>query len=125
MVGETNRFRESGQPSRKQKTLTREYNTLAGFRLRLDPDDFCPTIRAGTGHDRGRFQAVRPLHPTAQRVITPREAARLQGFPDEFRIYGSFANQMEQVTNAVPPPLARAVLCVLAEFTGVPICLHG
>ena len=49
-----------------------------------------------------------------------REAARLQGFPDDFRIYGSFANQMMQVTNAVPPPLARTVLRVLAEFTDLP-----
>ncbi|MBI5761123.1 MAG: DNA cytosine methyltransferase, partial [Planctomycetales bacterium] len=47
--------------------------------------------------------------------------ARLQGFPDSFRIYGSFANQMEQVTNAVPPPLARAVLKVLTDLTGVPM----
>lgn len=45
-----------------------------------------------------------------------REAARLQGFPDEFRVYGAFSNQMEQITNAVPPPLTRAVLSVLAEL---------
>jgi DNA (cytosine-5)-methyltransferase 1 len=56
-----------------------------------------------------------PAHFGEARSITVREAARLQGFPDDFRIYGSFANQMEQVTNAVPPPLARAVLRVLAE----------
>ena len=49
------------------------------------------------------------------RSITVREAARLQGFPDDFRIYGAFSNQMEQVTNAVPPPLARAVLSVLVD----------
>jgi DNA (cytosine-5)-methyltransferase 1 len=62
-----------------------------------------------------------PAHFAEPRSITVREAARLQGFPDDFRIYGSFANQMEQVTNAVPPPLARAVLRVLADLTGVPI----
>ena len=50
-----------------------------------------------------------PAHFEEPRSITVREAARLQGFPDDFRIYGSFANQMEQVTNAVPPPLARGV----------------
>jgi DNA (cytosine-5)-methyltransferase 1 len=58
-----------------------------------------------------------PAHFSEPRSITVREAARLQGFPDEFRIYGSFANQMEQVTNAVPPPLAAAVLRVLTEIT--------
>jgi DNA (cytosine-5)-methyltransferase 1 len=60
-----------------------------------------------------------PAHFSDPRSITPREAARLQGFPDDFRIYGSFGNQMEQVTNAVPPPLACAALRVLADLSGV------
>lgn len=62
-----------------------------------------------------------PSHFAEPRSITVREAARLQGFPDSFRIYGSFANQMEQVSNAVPPPLGRAVLKVLADLSGVPV----
>lgn len=56
-----------------------------------------------------------PAHFREPRSITVREAARLQGFPDSFRIYGSFSNQMMQVTNAVPPPLAQAVLRVLLD----------
>ncbi|MFO1489184.1 MAG: DNA cytosine methyltransferase [Verrucomicrobiota bacterium] len=66
-----------------------------------------------------------PAHFEEPRSITVREAARLQGFPDNFRIYGAFANQMEQVTNAVPPPLATVVLSVLLEFTNIPVCQHG
>ena len=66
-----------------------------------------------------------PAHYAYPRSITVREAARLQGFPDDFRIYGSFANQMMQVTNAVPPPLARTVLQVIAEVTGVPTLKHA
>jgi DNA (cytosine-5)-methyltransferase 1 len=62
-----------------------------------------------------------PAHFSEPRSITVREAARLQGFPDSFRIYGSFGNQMTQVTNAVPPPLAQVVLRVLADVTGVPV----
>ena len=60
-----------------------------------------------------------PAHYKYPRSITVREAARLQGFPDDFRVFGSFANQMMQVTNAVPPPLARTVLQVLTEFAGI------
>jgi len=62
-----------------------------------------------------------PAHFKEPRSITVREAARLQGFPDNFRVYGSFANQMEQVTNAVPPPLARTVLRVLLELVQIPL----
>lgn len=65
-----------------------------------------------------------PAHFQFPRSITVREAARLQGFPDDFRVYGCFANQMMQVTNAVPPPLARVVLSVLIEFAGVPLPCH-
>lgn len=60
-----------------------------------------------------------PAHFAEPRSITVREAARLQGFPDSFRIFGSFGNQMEQVTNAVPPPLARVVIKVLAELCDI------
>lgn len=60
-----------------------------------------------------------PAHFAEARSITVREAARLQGFPDSFRIYGSFSNQMEQVTNAVPPPLAKAVLATLIRHAGL------
>jgi len=56
-----------------------------------------------------------PAHFSEPRSITVREALRLQGFPDDFRVYGSFSKQMEQVTNAVPPPLSRAVLETLKE----------
>lgn len=62
-----------------------------------------------------------PAHFKEPRSITVREAARLQGFPDNFRVYGSFGNQMEQVTNAVPPQLARVVLHVLLESVGIRI----
>jgi DNA (cytosine-5)-methyltransferase 1 len=66
-----------------------------------------------------------PAHFQEPRSITVREAARLQGFPDSFRIYGSFGNQMQQVTNAVPPPLAKAVLSVLLELAGIPTSAHA
>ncbi len=65
-----------------------------------------------------------PAHYSEPRSITVREAARLQGFPDSFRVYGAFANQMEQVTNAVPPPLALAVLRVLLNSVDLSVQRH-
>lgn len=59
-----------------------------------------------------------PTHFAEPRSITVREAARLQGFPDSFIVCGSFANQMLHVTNAVPPPLARAALATLLSVLG-------
>lgn len=52
----------------------------------------------------GRF-----LHPTRNRAITVREAARLQSFPDTFEFLGTQAEQMRLVGNAVPPLLAEAL----------------
>lgn len=50
------------------------------------------------------------VHPTQNRTITVREAARLQGFPDRFRFAGPFVHaHYQQVGNAVPVPVARAL----------------
>lgn len=46
------------------------------------------------------------IHPTAPRLITIREAARLQGFPDSFRFLGRGRSRFLQVGNAVPPVLS-------------------
>jgi DNA (cytosine-5)-methyltransferase 1 len=81
--------------------------------IRLKVDGLCPTIRAGTGSDKGSYQAVRPIHPTANRVITPREAARLQGFPDWFQFAPSKWHSFRQIGNSVSPILAEAILNVI------------
>ena len=57
-----------------------------------------------------------PAHYLYPRSITVREAARLQGFPDNFKVKGVFSKQMAQVTNAVPPPLGAAALKALLKF---------
>lgn len=49
------------------------------------------------------------VHPWLPRKISAREMARLQGFPDEFGFRGSSVDQMHQIGNAVPPPLARHI----------------
>ena len=85
---------------------------------RLDLDGFCPTLRAGTGPDRGSYQAVRPIHPTEGRVITPREAARLQGFPDWFQFDPTKWHSFRQIGNSVSPILAERIFAVIARALG-------
>ncbi len=82
---------------------------------RLDYNGLCPTLRAGTGKDKGSYQAVRPLHPTENRVITPREAARLQGFPDWFQFHSTKWHSFRQIGNSVSPILAEHILNVIKK----------
>mgnify|MGYP001080124786 CR=1 FL=1 len=49
------------------------------------------------------------IHPIEPRVITVREMARLQSFPDDFIFKGAKGKQMVQIGNAVPPLLAKAI----------------
>lgn len=81
--------------------------------MRLDPEGFCPTLRAGTGPDRGSYQAVRPIHYSQHRVITAREAARLQGFPDWFALPQTIWHCFRQIGNSVSPLVAERVLSVI------------
>ncbi|MFD1255831.1 DNA cytosine methyltransferase [Mucilaginibacter terrae] len=83
--------------------------------VKLKPDGYCPTLRAGTGSNKGSFQAVRPIHPTEARVITPREAARLQGFPDWFQFHETKWHSFRQIGNSVCPIAAEKVLSVIRE----------
>lgn len=71
---------------------------------RLDPEKPSYTILAQMHRDLSEW-----IHPTHDRWITVREAARLQSFHDGFVFHGSEWQQLKQVGNAVPPLMARAV----------------
>ena len=57
----------------------------------------------------GNFRKNMLIHPTEHRGLSIREAARLQSFPDSYRFLDSIGFQQQQVGNAVPPLLAKAV----------------
>lgn len=72
---------------------------------RLDFEMLAPTITRWVFHTgSGRF-----THPREDRLITIREAARLQSFYDDFRFTGSYNEKAHQVGNAVPPLLMEAL----------------
>ncbi len=56
------------------------------------------------------------VHPTLDRAISVREAARLQTFPDSFVFCGSKDQQYQQVGNAVPPIMAKSIAEKLASL---------
>jgi DNA (cytosine-5)-methyltransferase 1 len=83
--------------------------------FRLHPDGVSSTLRAGTHYDRGSFNAPRPIHYEHPRVISVREAARLHGYPDWFRLHWTKWHGFRQVGNSLPPRMARAVAARIVE----------
>jgi len=71
---------------------------------RLDPESISGTVLTKCDPHWGTF-----VHYEQDRIITVREAARIQSFPDTFRFTGSVTEQYRQVGNAVPVLLARAI----------------
>jgi len=57
------------------------------------------------------------IHPTQDRVISAREAARLQSFPDSYIFEGSKTSLPKQIGNAVPPLLAYAIAKKISKQT--------
>jgi DNA (cytosine-5)-methyltransferase 1 len=118
--------------------LTRHYERLSTDRFRCIPADgnrfdidesLLPDCwknhTTGTGDVMGRLNFDKPsvtirteffkpekgryLHPTEHRAITHHEAARIQGFSDDYKWVGSKVAIARQIGNAVPIPLARAI----------------
>lgn len=72
---------------------------------RIHPEKPSGTVLVGSTSGGGRPH----IHPYLPRHITVREAARLQSFPDWYRLLGTSTAQYRQIGNAVPPLLAFAV----------------
>ena len=90
------------------RDLPKQLQAKSGFSQaygRLSNKGLACTITANM-HNLG---SGRYIHPTQDRAITAREAARLQSFDDKFIFYGSMHSQCRQIGNAVPPLLAQAI----------------
>lgn len=99
----------------------RDGTTYSSVYGRMRRDQPAPTITTGfLTPGRGRF-----VHPTRRRTLTPREAARLQGFPDTYRFFPAAdrpptrSQLAKWIGDAVPMPLGyAAALSLLAPELG-------
>jgi DNA (cytosine-5)-methyltransferase 1 len=84
-----------------KNTYTDHSRCHTGIYHRLDENEPSVVI--------GNYRKNMLIHPWEDRGLSVREAARLQSFPDWFEFKGFLGNQQQQVGNAVPPLLAKAV----------------
>ena len=79
--------------------------------FKLEPDKVSKTITAHMKFDCNMY-----IHPTQARGLTPREAARVQSYPDDYFFRGAFTKTFMQIGNSVPPLLGRAIAAVIREY---------
>lgn len=72
--------------------------------FKLEKNKVCKTITAHMKFDCNMY-----IHPTQARGLTPREAARVQSYPDDYFFKGAFTKTYMQVGNSVPPLLSFAI----------------
>ena len=73
-----------------------------------------PSVTASYGHREVH------VHPNGTRRLSVFEAMKLQGFPDDYVLKGTLSAQIDQVSEAVPPPLAKAVAKSIAAAISGP-----
>jgi len=78
---------------------------------KLEPDKVCKTITAHMKYDCNMY-----IHPTQARGLTPREAARVQSYPDDYFFRGAYTKTYMQIGNSVPPLLGRAIAQILKKY---------
>lgn len=100
------------EPGKARSDLPESERPRSGFHNtygRMEWGMPAPAVTAAIG----RVSSGRHAHPRDHRALTPREAARLQGFPDSYRWVGQRWHVYRMIGNAVPPDLAEAVLSAL------------
>ena len=79
--------------------------------FKLQEDRICKTITSHMRYDCNMY-----IHPWYSRGLSPREAARIQTFPDDFILYGAQNSWYAQIGNAVPVKLAHAIGTAIVSF---------
>lgn len=86
-----------------EKYRTKSVHSGAYGRMIYDKPSYTLTTRINTP------SVGRITHPEQNRTITPREAARIQSFPDDYKFIGNITSIGMQIGNAVPPILAEEI----------------
>ena len=79
--------------------------------FKLEPEKVCKTITAHMKFDCNMY-----IHPSQARGLTPREAARVQSYPDDYYFRGSFTKTYMQIGNSVPHLLGRAIASIIKKY---------
>jgi len=99
--GETAKGFISREPEIAKRLIKYKMDTFEDKYRKQRRNAPCTTVFAHLEKDGNRF-----IHPTQKRTITPREAARIQSFPDDFIFKGPYSKRFRQIGNAVPPLMA-------------------
>jgi len=103
-AGETAKDFTARKPVLAKKLIKYDMSTFLDKYRKQRWNTISTTIFAHLEKDGKRF-----IHPKQPRTITPREAARLQSFPDDYIFEGPTNKKFRQIGNAVPPLLARSI----------------
>ncbi len=79
--------------------------------FKLENNKVCKTITAHMKFDCNMY-----IHPNQARGLTPREAARVQSFPDDYFFRGAYTKTYMQIGNSVPPLLGRTIAQVIKKY---------
>ncbi len=97
-------------PESLMSNYANKYNCHSGIYRRLDVNRPSVVI--------SNYRKNMLIHPTTDRGLSVREAARIQSFPDDFQFEGSLMHIQQQIGNAVPPLLAEAIFRKILTYAG-------